>query len=715
MGVKENILEKARKFIERGLFDKAIGEYRSAIDFDPKDIAIRLKIGDLYVKMGSSEEAIKEYLEVARTNAQRGFYLKAIAVYKQVLKLDVANLDVHNKLAELYTRQRLIVDAISEYSYLVASFEKNRKTKEVLDILKKMIEIDPENVGIRLKLADHYQKSGFTKDALSEYSGIFSKLIAQGKADKAEKIYHTLQTHAFGKEPQVLNGLMEICLTKGSIDEYLKYARLLAKSYKDSGDTEQAVRVAEDILKQKPDDHEALGLLSHFQAPQLTEKKAEHDITGHEVLKALDMEAHEAPLIDMPELHTSRSAIEGIGGKEAGSVDSAVRAEEEEPLISITPPEQTPDKIDEPKPYVAQPEDEGIEIDIEGFGEHEVQAPVEAEEIIETPELHVDEVPATCEDEPLVDIDFGFEPASTAVTAASVSPKDGEFTLEVDEHGHEAAPPPSAEFPSRVKDGEPVTAPVSAQAAVEVLAPHEEVGPQMIEEDVVTSPAQAPQGEAEEEGGAGEEFVDLAAEVGLADMGLESMIDKVTGSFAAGSDEETANEFKTGMEKQLDKEDSETHYNLGIAYMEMELYGEACKEFKVALKDPRLEFDCLARLGLCAVAGSNHEDAINYYLKALKISGKSDDERKGLMYELALANEAASNRQEAERLFRSIYSVDTEFRDIAAKIKEYDYGKAPAVVTETEPEVELEAYVQEESAAGDTAPASDSMLEVELL
>ena len=91
---------------------------------DPADVMVRLRLGDLYAKLNSKDEAIKEYTEVAKIHTTKGFYLKAIAVYKQILKLDEFSLEVHNKLADLYTKQRLIADAITEFSYIVNTYEK---------------------------------------------------------------------------------------------------------------------------------------------------------------------------------------------------------------------------------------------------------------------------------------------------------------------------------------------------------------------------------------------------------------------------------------------------------------------------------------------------------------------------------------------------------------------------------------------------------------
>ncbi|MBI5887339.1 MAG: tetratricopeptide repeat protein [Deltaproteobacteria bacterium] len=639
MGLKENILEKAQKFIQKGQLDKAIAEYRNAADVDAKDISIRLRIGDLFVKMGHEEDAIKEYMDVAKVNTQKGFYLKAIAVYKQVLKLDAANIDVHNKLADLYTKQRLIVDAINEYSFLLSTFEKKGRMDDAIELLKKMVGIDPENVGIRLKIADCYHKQGFHKDSLGEYSIIFAKLTAQGKADKAEKIYHTL-LRIYPKEPQIHIGLGGLYKAKGDIAQYLRHAHQLANIYKDKGDEDKAKSVAEEILTVRPDDAESLGFLSHFNVPAAGEKKVEQ-VSKEAVLAAMDITDHEEePLIDFdlieaevkPKVEEPRKAPE-------------VKAEktEEAPLIDM------PDFALRPSAPAPSPE---IEIELEGF-----------------------ESPARVE--PLQ--------AETGAPAAR------EAEIEI---SHE------------VVEIEPV------EAAPEAHEHHEELAEISIEEEVVEEaltlephveePAFAEGPSAMEEGGEGmegageDEFVDLAAEIGLEDLGLENLFKDMAESFAKGGDKATVEEFKSGIESQLGKEDSETHYNLGIAYMEMELFTEACKEFKIAAKDHNIEFDCYARLGLCYMSQAKPDEAITYYLKSLKVKNRGEEERKGAMYELALAYEAAESKDEAAELYRAIHAIDPAYREVAAKMKEFKI----------------------ETGAGEGeggAPTDDGMLEVELL
>ncbi len=932
MALKETILDRAQKFIQKGALDKAIIEYRAALDVDPRDFAIRLKIGDLYTKLNKKAEAVKEYTEVARANSQRGFYLKAIAVYKQVLKVDDTILDVHYKLAELYAKQRLLADAISEYSHIVNIFEKKGKTSEVMELLKKMSEVDPENVGVRLKLADLYQKLSFEKDALEQYFWIFDKLVSQGKSDKAEKIYLNLYS-IYPSEPRVLVGLAGLYRQKGDEDQFVRFSKGLLQFYRKSEDAQEARRVCEEILAVRPDEPESLAHLKSVKA-------AEQDLIRKDEEEKMRVEAEllsrqEALLRERQEMELSaqREASERVREeaerKAVEEAEAKARAEEEElkkaeetPLIGFPLVEEETSAGKE-EPLIAFPEHE-IEISLEGFEDHipiehpsedaadketgagvsieavsgavsegdetlvdieipgldeselrftprvlviteeaafhapaaadaligavSVEAPdalrpqvvepagqvefveveIEKEEIeeapaepgvpsdhiemeiheppyarVETPEVHVEapevqaEAPEVQAEEPLIfidDLEFKehTEPDKTPLSEFDIHFKDTapappqiadevkeeqepvqmfpyveeevasepEPTVAHEAHGLEESSVPEAQ-PHHLAPGladektivEPhevghihevevlketaVSAVEASDVTRDVEAAHvhfDEPVSEMpeAEEDLSAAfselmekmgeahepaapvpviPREALSAEPEAASGpedmivesekteveAGrvkkDEYVDLSAE-----LGMEEAIEDLTGSWEGAASRESFDEFKSGMGQQLNREDSETHFNLGIAYMEMELFNEAVNEFKVAMKDPRLEFDCYIRLGHCAMAQADPSDAIVYYLKGLKIEGAAEQERKGMMYELALAYEAAGENDEAAQIFRSIYAIDPEFREVREKARRLSTG----VERVAEKEIQL-------------IPLDDGLIEVELL
>ena len=63
------------------------------------------KLGDLCVRAGKNQDAIRYFLRIAEYYAADGFFLKAIAMFKKISKLDPANIDCLQKLAGLYQQQ----------------------------------------------------------------------------------------------------------------------------------------------------------------------------------------------------------------------------------------------------------------------------------------------------------------------------------------------------------------------------------------------------------------------------------------------------------------------------------------------------------------------------------------------------------------------------------------------------------------------------------
>lgn len=658
MDEKSKIIDRAQKLVQKGYLDKAISDYKKIVEKDPKDATIRLRIGDLYVKIGKKSEAIKEYGEVAKLHTQKGFYLKAIAVYKQILKLDEDLVEIHFKLADLYTKQKLIADAVASLSVLVSFYEKKEKVDEAIDVLKKMITIDPQNVGIRLKLADYYKKKGFVNDAIAEYGTVFNSLLKDDKLDKAEKLYKGLYDDN-RQNISIVEGLTEIYKKKGDNIKLIQYYKELANLYKEKGEAEKRKEVYEKILAISTDDNDALNALGRKAVPPKSGKipHQEEPDAGKAAPSEVKPEEKitQEPLIAWPEF--SKDLFEKSDVKPQ---EPAASAEfKEEPLISWHEMIETI-QGNEKEPPVQLVEPEKME-------------PVEEAPLIEVPEVETAEAEADLEpvsmeagteELPIIDVDM--KEAVPFETAKEEEP------LEYVESEKELAQAEEAE------SGKVIEKPAPRQELEEFgMGPFAPDGAKIIGEVESFS----------EEG-----YVDLSSE-----LGLEEALDFLTESWAPDARGEAAfTEFKHGVEKQLSKEDTETHYNLGIAYMEMELYDDAMREFKIALKDPAFEFDCYNRLGLSFMAKGDYKDAVSHFLKGLKVSGKTDEERKGLMYELGLAYEASGNNVEALEIFKSIYDMDKGFRKVSSKVKEL------AKKSEKEGKVDL-------------IPSADDILEVEFL
>jgi pilus assembly protein FimV len=166
-----------------------------------------------------------------------------------------------------------------------------------------------------------------------------------------------------------------------------------------------------------------------------------------------------------------------------------------------------------------------------------------------------------------------------------------------------------------------------------------------------------------------EEYIDLAKELEDELAEEEAMVEEATGR---GKGEalldEVFKEFQKGVAEQLSDEDSDTHFNLGIAYKEMGLLSEAIGEFQIASHDPSFFVEACSMIGVCANELGKHVEAAEWYQKALVAPDLSADARTALRYELAFSFEMTGEIEQAVGLFTGIQSIDPAYRDVSARL-----------------------------------------------
>ncbi len=243
---KNKVMDAARKARDKGQIDKAIKEYLKIVREDPKDVRVWLKIGDLYAKKSAKAEATETYLRVAKFYSEQGFYLKAVAVYKQILKLDPRLVEVNLKLAELYRQLGLLSDAMQHFEMVAAYFHREGKTREALATIRQLVDLDPENVATRIKLAELYSKEGMVDDAVTEFGQACDYLRKHNRLDDFIKVAERLLWH----KPE------NVPLNRELADLYLRRA-----------DPRRALQKLQTCFKSDPRDVDTLGLLAQaFQA-----------------------------------------------------------------------------------------------------------------------------------------------------------------------------------------------------------------------------------------------------------------------------------------------------------------------------------------------------------------------------------------------------------------------------------------------------------------
>jgi pilus assembly protein FimV len=167
---------------------------------------------------------------------------------------------------------------------------------------------------------------------------------------------------------------------------------------------------------------------------------------------------------------------------------------------------------------------------------------------------------------------------------------------------------------------------------------------------------------------------DLASELGGL-FGAQPAVAEEKAPISTGTDLGDASlsdifrEFQKGVDKQLGKEDYETRYNLGIAYKEMGLVDEAIAEFQLAAKDEARLLECTSMLGMCFVEKGMPKLAVKWFEKGLAAPGRSEDEYKGIRYDLGDAFEQSGELPQALAAFEEVFGQDASFRDVGQRIE----------------------------------------------
>lgn len=827
--------QTAEKLVAKGKIEAAIKEYKKLLGKTGDDPTTLNRVGDLYVRLRKNDEAISFYTKTAEKYAGDGFYVKAIAVYKKIHRIEPTQIEVHRKLAELYQRQGLKNDARSHYSQLSDHYLREGDTNAAIDVSRKLVDLEPDNPSHHLKLADLHRENGSLNEALRSYGAIASLMLSHGQIDHAFQVYE----RAIGVDPSDMAFAAEaVSSLKGAGDEEKAVAlvelseslnpeasslrSLISEAPPEPEQTEPpeeelaapeaAAPDSEDPSAEEHDlelDLEAEETLpsltdsashslvaesfseaapepaSEGPAPGLSERARRDPVSGEwtflpepeleepefeldldldfdaeqplaveEEAPALEPEVAEpAPLETAPAPEKPSREAELLSEADVffkyGLTDKGVerleellaaapdhpealrrlipvlveRGEQERVLQLAASLQSKADELSEPDAW------NSVQTSLAGAGYRfeagQIMPPEEAAPAEPQPEPEPADIPEPVEpvtpppdmaetidpprefslsdddssDGGLLELDLDDdvdpgellaqlddEPAPTLVEppppAAPTEPADVdriEAQLEEFAEARESAQaPPAQEEPLEPAALDPAPEDELSTPADEVEAPVEAAA------ESEEQPAEAPLAELEPStewlDDAPEtsdklfddekEFFDLAAALEGEIDDPETEVDETVDLPSEGDQslDDIVEGFKRGVSENISDEDSDTHYNLGIAYREMMLLDEAIGEFQISARDGRYLVDSCAMLGLCFRDKGLPDLAVKWYLKALAEDGLPEEQRLGMLYDLGTAYEDMGESESALSTFTDLSALSADYRDVSSKI-----------------------------------------------
>jgi tetratricopeptide (TPR) repeat protein len=689
---KEKYLESAQKFIIKGQIDRAIKDYEQVVALDPSDMRHRQRLAELLVRVNRKDDAIREYEDIGRHYADNAYYLKAIAVYKQIQKLTPNEFKTSLTLASLNEKQGLIGNAIAEYGLVCKAYEKTGATKELLAILEKMLEIDPQNPATLLKLAEIHYTLGQLDKAYEKFTSLALLLRERRDETAFDRISGRMQ-QLFPDKCEFILDLLATQIEKGEVSEAIsrlqgiigkdnanpKAWRLLVHAYQTVHETEKLKLTYQRMSSIFPDDATvwegmvrcALDEGNAEEAVELMTSHAPHFIVGgnnesaeHLYLALLELAPDDTRALDgLAKLYEAtpapaklarvRARLAGLSLEKNSHAESSTAA----PDISVNPVTPLIDAPEQQEGNVDWEED----IDLALLEETAPIEPLAADDHVTGP----DAIPDASGNEARSGENAAAPTADESAIPLDEATLQADVELDNDSLGTDWLDEASEE-PAFA--GEPI-----------------EEGTLLTVDELSAPDAALP-------GSADGEFFNLGEE-----LPAEGFVEEppTTVPHDKYSTDGLVTAFNKGLEQQVDEGDTETHYNLGIAYMEMGLMDEAINEFQSAVVDPNRKVDCLTLQGVCYRDKGDMETAEQVFQAVIEMEGITPEGVLSLKYELALLYEATGRKDEAIRTYLDIQEVKPGFRDTQQKLVELLGKEAAGNLDELELLDELECEESE--------------------
>ena len=251
----------AEMYLDKKLYNNAIESYEAITRLAPDHLDAHVKLSQLYMKSGMSSKAIEENLVIADIYINQGKYDQAMEMAQNVIGAEPTHITAREKLIEVYRRKGLGEKAIAECQNLSEIFLKKNDLDKAIELYEKILQIEPKNYDIHYKLAELYDRKGFSSKAMQEYMAMAEIYSLDGNYGKAIDAYHKVLSldqnnlearYQLGvlladKNNDLEGALQEFELIRRLSPTHIDALQRLTVGYVKLGRLQQAIQVSKDL------------------------------------------------------------------------------------------------------------------------------------------------------------------------------------------------------------------------------------------------------------------------------------------------------------------------------------------------------------------------------------------------------------------------------------------------------------------------------------
>jgi tetratricopeptide (TPR) repeat protein len=255
-------LQSAEKLVQKGAHKKAIAELKKLLKKEPENVRALTRMGDVYVELGEMELAREAYVKVGDFYKREGYLLKAISMYKALVERLPEDADLLITLGDLFRQMGLFSDAVIRYRNSVDLLHKAHRVLDKLHVVRRILDLNPDNVVDRVKLAESYVKLHQMEDAREQLRIAGNELFRRGEGEAfiqvAERFLHFQAddvemnrrlAEVYAQKKNYLKALekLQVCLElKPQARDVLE---MIARLFVELGEREKALFVLQELSR----------------------------------------------------------------------------------------------------------------------------------------------------------------------------------------------------------------------------------------------------------------------------------------------------------------------------------------------------------------------------------------------------------------------------------------------------------------------------------
>lgn len=714
MANNAKLRDQARLLEQKESWREAIAAYRQILE-NPEganDIGLWNRVGDMHTRLNETEKAVEAYESAVTAYADAGLHNNAIALCRKILRLVPGRAQVYLKLGQIYAAKGFFADARQNFLEFAERMQRAGKLDASFDALKEFADLSPADTDVRRLLAEQLVSHERVPEAVEQLRILIAQAEEQGAAGVAEELRAQIRAVAPDADTSALvraaraagsddfhavfaldatpaapaaespAGLEPRAGGEISLGEITPLAGLEHTALDGLEPTSLAAPAAFEPAPPALQEESGLSLDFHIEpldaappaaaAPAPLAQGPELDLVlpGGETQDA--EEAEPLPLMDVDDFG-SPPAVSPVAGLEtAWGLSPALEEESGDlPLMDFS------DDLPPPAPVLAAvPARDRLE----ALREHYAAAPGDAavrDELLAV----LAERGLGYEGEALLEEGYralaarAEYPAALDTVAALLRLRPGDATL-LQKQVEYAFRSGDRErlVPAYMSLGEHLLASGEETKGLAVFKRVQELDPENARARALLAPApsraSAPSPPAPA-AGPESDYIDLGALILDDDRSTPSTRFVVEEREPTGDEDrdfaEMLSHFRQKVAENIEAEDSGSHYDLGLAFKEMGLLDEAIAEFQVALRGGANPLATLELLGQCFVEKGQYAVAGRVLDRALRITGSTDSELIGVLYQLGRTEEAMGRSDTARDFYERVLSIDIRFRDAARR------------------------------------------------